>query len=165
MAEKPTNDRAMSREETGNTATSQALPFAPHTAQSSKVIEALHADPKIGLSESEVRGRLEAHGPNRLKPPKRPSPLAIVMRQIGNAMTLVLSECQPIPLQGGLKEPARESCPPRLLSATQSTALTYQSQPWPSRSVPWTSSLVELLQLSSSSTSLSVHTPNGRRKR
>jgi Na+-exporting ATPase len=102
MAEKPSptanaghNEKTITRENTGATgatATSQSLPFAPHTALSSKVLEALHADPRIGLSESEVAGRLEAHGPNRLKPPKRPSPLAIVMRQIGNAMTLVLSE-------------------------------------------------------------------------
>ena len=86
------SEKQITRAETGGTATSQSLPFAPHTAPSAKVLEALHADPKIGLSDTEVAGRLEAHGPNRLKPPKRPSPLAIVMRQIGNAMTLVLSE-------------------------------------------------------------------------
>jgi len=100
MAEKQSSanaghgEKAITRAETGNTATSQSLPFAPHTSSSAKVLEALHADPKIGLSDSEVAGRLQAHGPNRLKPPKRPSVLAIIMRQIGNAMTLVLSESQ-----------------------------------------------------------------------
>ena len=93
MAEKsPNNEKAITRAETGNTAHSQALPFTPHTAQSSKVVEALHADIKLGLSESEVRQMLEVHGPNRLKPPKRPSVWAIILRQVGNAMTLVLSE-------------------------------------------------------------------------
>jgi magnesium-transporting ATPase (P-type) len=97
MAEKapPTSanhEKAIQKTETGNTATSQALPFAPHTALSSKVVEALHADPRIGLSESDAKRRIEVHGPNRLKPPKRPSVWGIMVRQIGNAMTLVLSE-------------------------------------------------------------------------
>ena len=88
------NEKAIQKTETGNTATSQALPFAPHTALSSKVVEALHADPKIGLSESDAKRRIDVHGPNRLKPPKRPSVWGIMLRQIGNAMTLVLSESQ-----------------------------------------------------------------------
>jgi magnesium-transporting ATPase (P-type) len=77
--------------DTRNTAVSQALPFAPHTAQSSKVLEALSSDAITGLSNEDAAKRLEVHGLNRLKPPKRPSVLKIIVRQIGNAMSLVLS--------------------------------------------------------------------------
>ena len=97
IMEKSTNkhevdNNNVTRSSTGDTVTSQALPFAPHTAGSAKVVEALKADPKIGLSESDAARRLEVHGPNRLKPPKRPSVLKIIVRQTGNAMTLVLSK-------------------------------------------------------------------------
>lgn len=76
----------------GNTAVSQSLPFAPHTAQSSKVLEALSSNADKGLSDSDVARRLEQYGPNRLKPPKRPSVWKIIGRQFANAMCLVLSE-------------------------------------------------------------------------
>jgi hypothetical protein len=78
--------------DTRATAVSQALPFAPHNAASSKVLEALSSDADHGLSEEDARKRLELYGPNRLKPPKRPSVMKIIVRQVGNAMTLVLSE-------------------------------------------------------------------------
>lgn len=87
-------EKNMTRAETGNTANSQSLPFSAHTADSAKVVESLHADPNIGLSESDATRRFELHGPNRLKPPKRPSVGKIIVRQFGNAMSLVLSECQ-----------------------------------------------------------------------
>jgi Na+-exporting ATPase len=78
--------------DTRATAVSQALPFAPHNTASSKVLEALSSDADHGLSEEDARKRLELYGPNRLKPPKRPSVMKIIVRQVGNAMTLVLSE-------------------------------------------------------------------------
>ena len=87
--EKPSTFR---RHETTETKVSQQLPFAPHTTPSSKVLEALNSDAKLGLSEQDASRRLELHGLNRLKPPKRPSPLKIIARQFGNAMSLVLSE-------------------------------------------------------------------------
>ena len=87
------NEKQFHRADTGNTALSQSLPFRPHTATSSKVVDALHADPRIGLSEGDARRRLETYGLNRLKPPKRPSVAKIIVRQLGNAMSLVLSKC------------------------------------------------------------------------
>lgn len=78
--------------DTSRTAVSQGLPFAPHTAPSTKVLEALTSDDRKGLSEDDAKKRVETYGLNRLKPPKRPSPAKIVARQFGNAMSLVLSE-------------------------------------------------------------------------
>jgi magnesium-transporting ATPase (P-type) len=89
-------EKQMTRADTGNTAVSQALPFAAHTAESSKVLEALNADKANGLTEADVQKRLGVHGPNRLKPPRRPSVWSIILRQIGNAMTIVLSEFNPV---------------------------------------------------------------------
>lgn len=86
------SDTKPQRSASGSTAVSQSLPFAPHTVSSVKLVEWLHTDPALGLAEDEVRRRLDVHGPNRLKPPAKPSVLKIVVRQIGNAMSLVLSE-------------------------------------------------------------------------
>jgi magnesium-transporting ATPase (P-type) len=79
---------------TGATAVgSQGLGFAPHTVPATKVLEALGVtDPVRGLSDEEAARRLEQYGPNRLKPPPKPSLLKICGRQVANAMTLVLSE-------------------------------------------------------------------------
>lgn len=77
--------------DTSRTAVSQGLPFPPHTAPSAKVLESLSSDPRKGLSIDDAKKRIEVHGLNRLKPPKRPSPAKIVARQFGNAMSLVLS--------------------------------------------------------------------------
>lgn len=70
----------------------RALDFNAHTATSQKVLEALSADPDGGLTDAVAKKRIEEFGPNRLKPPRRPSPFSIFLRQVGNAMTLVLSE-------------------------------------------------------------------------
>lgn len=80
------------RADTNGTAVEKALPFNAHTAGSQKVLEALHANGENGLTDSDAAKRVETYGPNRLKPPRRPSPWAIFGRQIGNAMTLVLSK-------------------------------------------------------------------------
>jgi magnesium-transporting ATPase (P-type) len=70
----------------------RALDFNTHTATSTKVLEALSVDAEAGLTESDASKRIDEYGPNRLKPPRRPSPFSIFLRQIGNAMTLVLSK-------------------------------------------------------------------------
>jgi P-type Na+/K+ transporter len=77
---------------TSNTAVSQGLPFKPHTSTSIKVIQALNTDVDHGLTERDAMERLGVYGPNRLKPPKRPSVYRIIVRQVANAMTVVLSE-------------------------------------------------------------------------
>lgn len=68
------------------------LDFAPHTADPGKVLTALASNQQNGLSDDEAAKRLTEYGPNRIKPPKKPSIVGICLRQIGNAMTLVLSE-------------------------------------------------------------------------
>lgn len=80
------------RADTNGTAVDKSLPFNAHTASSSKVLEALNVDPLQGLTDADVAKRIEVYGPNRLKPPRRPSVWSILLRQIGNAMTIVLSE-------------------------------------------------------------------------
>ena len=63
---------------------------APHTAPAEKVLGQYHVNPVWGLSEDEARATLEQDGPNELEPPKRPSRLKILLRQILNAMAIVL---------------------------------------------------------------------------
>lgn len=75
------------------TTTPQALDFAPHTTEAEKVLDALSVSPEDGLSEQEVARRLEVYGPNRIKPPPKPSLFKIFVRQIANAMTFILSGC------------------------------------------------------------------------
>lgn len=90
-----TNEKQLiNRADTGKTAVSDSpLPFKPHTALSGKILEALGSNVTSGLSDDEASRRLQQYGPNRLKPPERPSILKIIARQVGNAMTLVLSRC------------------------------------------------------------------------
>nr|XP_019014014.1 potassium/sodium efflux P-type ATPase, fungal-type [Kwoniella pini CBS 10737]OCF52795.1 potassium/sodium efflux P-type ATPase, fungal-type [Kwoniella pini CBS 10737] len=83
-------EKGFSRADTGQTVTSQSLPFKPHTAPSGKVLDALAANASKGLTEQEAKKRLEQYGLNRLKPPKKPSVFKILFRQIGNAMTVIL---------------------------------------------------------------------------
>lgn len=90
-----TNEKKFTRADTKGsnaTAVSQSLPFAPHTALSQKVLEALSSNADKGLTDSEAAKRLEQYGPNRLKPPRRPSVWKIIGRQFANAMCLVLSK-------------------------------------------------------------------------
>lgn len=87
------------RADTNGTQVDKALPFNAHTAGSSKVLEALSVDVDGGLTDADAAKRKETYGANRLKPPRRPSPWSIFLRQIGNAMTLVLSELPIIPGQ------------------------------------------------------------------
>lgn len=95
LTEKPSNGNGKA-EKAGPTPegaqANRALDFNTHTATSQKVLEALKVDVDGGLTDSDAKKRVEEYGPNRLKPPRRPSPFSIFLRQVGNAMTLVLSE-------------------------------------------------------------------------
>ena len=85
-------EKSLSRSDTVDTATSQSLPFSPHTVSASEVLEALFTDAERGLSLQDVSRRLEVYGPNQLKLPKRPRIWNVLLRQVGNAMTVVLSK-------------------------------------------------------------------------
>jgi magnesium-transporting ATPase (P-type) len=101
LTEKPSNGKGKA-EKAGPTPegaqANRALDFNTHTATSTRVLEALKVEAEGGLTDSEASKRTEEYGPNRLKPPRRPSPFSIFLRQIGNAMTLVLSEWSPFNL-------------------------------------------------------------------
>jgi magnesium-transporting ATPase (P-type) len=68
-----------------------ALAFPAHTADDSKVLEALGVNPNNGLSEDEAAARLETYGPNRIKPPPKANLGKIIFRQVANAMSVILS--------------------------------------------------------------------------
>ncbi|KAL1407292.1 hypothetical protein Q8F55_006713 [Vanrija albida] len=74
----------------------KVLTFSPHTALPGKVLEALDVDAQVGLSEEEAARRLETYGPNRIKPPPKPSLIKICARQVANAMTLILIACMAV---------------------------------------------------------------------
>ncbi|TXT13135.1 hypothetical protein VHUM_01536 [Vanrija humicola] len=74
----------------------KVLTFSPHTALPGKVLEALTVDQKVGLSDDEAARRLELYGPNRIKPPPKPSLIKICARQVANAMTLILIACMAV---------------------------------------------------------------------
>lgn len=63
---------------------------APHTLSAEKVLGHYNVNPTWGHSEDEAKTLLAQNGPNELRPPKKPSRMKIFMRQILNAMTLVL---------------------------------------------------------------------------
>lgn len=68
------------------------LSAAPHTLEGQDVLTAYEVDPKLGLDQDKVPGLQQKYGPNRLKPPPKPSLIKILLRNIANAMTMVLSE-------------------------------------------------------------------------
>ncbi|WVQ72212.1 potassium/sodium efflux P-type ATPase, fungal-type [Cryptococcus sp. DSM 104548] len=84
------NEKQLDRSDTDKTAVTESIPFKAHTAHSGKVLEALGSNSTTGLKESEVPPKLDQYGLNRLKPPKKPSVFKIILRQVGNAMTLIL---------------------------------------------------------------------------
>ncbi|TIA99512.1 hypothetical protein E3P96_02904 [Wallemia ichthyophaga] len=61
-----------------------------HVRDSSDILHEHNVDPLLGLSFDRVDQLQKEFGPNRLKPPPKPSLLKIFGTQIGNAMTLVL---------------------------------------------------------------------------
>lgn len=67
---------------------SQQLP--PHVRPADQILKELGVDVSWGLSVQRAAKVLAENGPNRLKPPKPPSRLKILLGQITNAMTIVL---------------------------------------------------------------------------
>ena len=82
------------QEKSGQAQNDQApqLNFKPHHETSSALLEALNTNVNFGLSEEEVEKRRQVYGENRLKEVKGVSGFKIILRQVGNAMTLILSE-------------------------------------------------------------------------
>jgi magnesium-transporting ATPase (P-type) len=76
----------------GSTAIEMETPLSQpaHTLPAEDIISILDSDVMRGLSESKVQSLQERWGPNQLKPPVRPSLWNIFLRQLGNAMTIVL---------------------------------------------------------------------------
>jgi len=62
----------------------------PHTLPATDFISRFGVDPKWGLTEGQAQEILLRNGPNRLKPPRKPSRLKIFLAQVLNAMTIVL---------------------------------------------------------------------------
>jgi magnesium-transporting ATPase (P-type) len=60
-----------------------------HALRGSEILDQLTVT-QSGLDEAEVRRRLEIHGPNRLKPPRRRGPLTRFLLQFHNALIYVL---------------------------------------------------------------------------
>lgn len=64
--------------------------IAAHILSADDAIAQLRADARNGLSPTEAKSRLEAYGPNELNDGSGVQPLKILLRQIANAMILVL---------------------------------------------------------------------------
>ena len=56
-----------------------------------ELAEKLKSDPKTGLGADEVKKRLEAHGPNRLRRQKKKSVLAILLHQVRSIIVWLLT--------------------------------------------------------------------------
>ena len=83
--------------------TAQAPPTAPeaHAHPAADVCNALRVEQRSGLSEAEAARRLEAAGPNQLRTEPAPSRLALLARQFGNSMVLLLVGAAAISLSIG----------------------------------------------------------------
>lgn len=66
------------------------LPRPPHALPARTVIELLEVNDQTGLTSTVAEQRLAEYGPNELLKEKNAQPLKIFIRQIANAMTLVL---------------------------------------------------------------------------
>ncbi|KAJ9476975.1 Sodium transport ATPase 2 [Pseudozyma hubeiensis] len=62
----------------------------PHSLESDQVIAQFQSNVNTGLSEDQAATRLSEHGPNQLKETNRVSATSILIRQMANALTLVL---------------------------------------------------------------------------
>ncbi|TKA68887.1 hypothetical protein B0A49_09897 [Cryomyces minteri] len=84
----------MSKEQTNKQHVSgqanKPLSRPPHALSYSKVIEEIHADSEDGLTTTEAQERLEEFGQNELGDGEGVHPAKILLRQVANAMTLVL---------------------------------------------------------------------------
>jgi Ca2+-transporting ATPase len=64
---------------------------APFCMSVQELAEKLVSDPKTGLGADEVKKRLEAHGPNRLRRQKKKSVLAILLHQVSSIIVWLLT--------------------------------------------------------------------------
>ncbi|EON66601.1 potassium/sodium efflux P-type ATPase, fungal-type [Coniosporium apollinis CBS 100218] len=71
-------------------ANNEMLSRPAHALPVTQVIEEMSANPEDGLTESEVKTRLEKYGRNELGDAEGVNPGKILVRQVANAMTLVL---------------------------------------------------------------------------
>ena len=62
----------------------------PHILPAGKVLSRFGVDPKWGLTMDRAKEIILRDGPNRLRPPHKPSRMKIVLGQVLNAMTIVL---------------------------------------------------------------------------
>ncbi|KAG8806458.1 hypothetical protein FRC17_004979, partial [Serendipita sp. 399] len=65
-------------------------PLPPHVRTSESILKELKVDALAGLSNERAAQLLAQNGPNQLKPPKKPSKLKLLVRQITNAMNVIL---------------------------------------------------------------------------
>ncbi|KAG9056424.1 hypothetical protein FS842_010758 [Serendipita sp. 407] len=65
-------------------------PHPPHTRTSQEILKELGVDPTSGLSNERAAQLLAENGLNRLKPPKKASKLKLLLRQVTNAMNVIL---------------------------------------------------------------------------
>ncbi|CDZ97841.1 calcium-transporting atpase 3 [Phaffia rhodozyma] len=66
------------------------LPGPAHITLAEDLIHALESNIQSGLHESKVKELQAVYGPNQIKPPKPPSATKLLLRQVANAMTIVL---------------------------------------------------------------------------
>ena len=83
--------------------TAVAPPTAPeaHARPAAEVCDEFRVDARTGLSETEAATRLAAAGPNQIRTEPAPSRLALVARQFGNSMVLLLVGAAAISLSIG----------------------------------------------------------------
>ena len=62
----------------------------PHALPAGKLLSRFGVDPKWGLTMDRAKDILLKDGPNRLRPPQKPSRMKIFLGQVLNAMTIVL---------------------------------------------------------------------------
>lgn len=79
-------EKDFGRNDSNATAATQRdiFPSPPHTLASDKLLQLLKTDPLKGLAEDEVAKLQEQYGPNRIKPPRKPSLVKIMGRQVVN---------------------------------------------------------------------------------
>lgn len=71
----------MSETEKGSVQLNESpLPGPAHTIEGDKVVQAFETDAKLGLSADKITALQEKYGPNRLKPPPKPSLFKIFVR-------------------------------------------------------------------------------------
>ncbi|KAF2395736.1 sodium transport atpase [Trichodelitschia bisporula] len=80
----------MGKKSTGTEPLEYDLQEPAHSLSSEDVLQALSTDPESGLTEEAVKTRKSIYGPNQLDEGPGVQPVKILLRQVANAMTLVL---------------------------------------------------------------------------